>query len=312
MKVPKLINISLIIVAACALFAGCNSGKEKALNIYQETAFVPAAAVEPSANDKLLTINLAVNETYCLKTACSCIADLASREYDTLQDILRTRYNIDLQLTYFMEEFYLKDTLKTKQYDGTICKPWLAIQLIPETGIPFKRVADLLDPNNNQWLKGIFIVKKESSITNLEEINNLILASGQPDSYEKYHSPMAILESKKIVPSQFVFKSGCTECLNALIDNQAEVAIISDYALTASCAVDLAPPSDFKIIYETETMPLCSVILDMSKVSEADALRLQRALLEISGDNAPLSLLSRGFVLPASWIPVPYVNAQLK
>jgi hypothetical protein len=50
----------------------------------------------------------------------------------------------------------------------------------------------------------------------------------------------------------------------------------------------------------------------MAKVSEADALRLQKALLDISGDSAPAGLLSRGFVAPASWIPVPYVTAETK
>ena len=313
MNFRKTLNHITVIVTACFLFAGCNNNVSvKEISEFEETAFTASEGVQPSAPESTLTLNIAVNETYCLKTACSCIAGLASREYDTLQKILLEKYNIDLKLTYFVEEFYLKDTLKTKQYDGTICKPWLAIQLIPETGISFKRVADLLDPDNNQWLKGIFIVKKESSVTKLEEVNNLILACGQPDSYEKYHSPMAILESNKVVPSQFIYKSGCTECINALLDKQADVAIISDYALTASCAVDIAPPEDFRIIYETETMPLCSVILDMSKVSEADALRLQKALLEISGENAPASLLSRGFVLPASWKPVPFVKPEEK
>jgi ABC-type phosphate/phosphonate transport system substrate-binding protein len=311
MKLGKILNIT--IVTACITIAGCNNNSSvKSSSEFEETAFTATAGLEQSSSENTLTLNIALNETYCLKTACSCIADLAAREYDTLQKILLDKYNIDLKITYFVEEFHLKDTLKSKQYDGTICKPWLAIQLIPETGIPFKRVADLLDPDNNQWLKGIFIVKKESAVTKLEEINNLILVCGQPDSYEKYHSPLAILESNRIVPSQFIYKSGCTECINALLDNQAEVAVISDYALTASCAVDIAPPEDFRTIHETEQMPLCSVILDMSKVSEADALRLQKALLEISGDNAPASLLSRGFVLPASWKPVPYIKSEVK
>lgn len=304
---PKVFHIPLIITA-CTLFASCNNSEEKALNLYEETAFVPSEGLESSTSDSILSISLAINDTYGLNTACSCIGDLATREYGELQEILLTKYNIDLQISYFIEEFYLKDTLKSKQYDGTICKPWLAISLIPETGIQFKRIADLLDPNNNQWLKGIFIVEKDSHITEIKDITNRILVAGQQDSYEKYHSPFKTLDNMKITPLQIISKSGCTECINALLDNQADVAIISDYALTASCAVDIAHPDDFRTIYETETMPLCSVILDMSKVSDANALRLQKALLEISGDNAPASLLSRGFVLPVSWIPVPYKN----
>ena len=306
MKIPKVFYISLIIIAACTLFAGCNNSEDKALNLYEETAFVPSEGLESSTSDSTLTISLAVNEAYCLKTACSCIADLAAREYDTLQKILITKYNIDLKLTYYIEEYEMVDSLRTSAFDGAICKPWLAYMLVPEFNSNYKRVADLLDPSNKQWLTGNFIVNVDSPIVSMDEINGKTLVTGQPDSYEKYHLPMAILKESKISPKETSQKASCLETINMLYEDEVEVAVISDYSLTASCAVDFATPEEFRTIGVTEQIPLCSVILDMSKVSEADALRLQKALIEISGDNAPASLLSRGFVLPASWKPLPY------
>ena len=74
----------------------------------------------------------------------------------------------------------------------------------------------------------------------------------------------------------------------------------------------MASEDDFRSIGATEKMPLCSVILDMAKVSEADALRLQNALTDISGKKSPESMLSDGFVKPASWIPNPYVKPVAK
>jgi ABC-type phosphate/phosphonate transport system substrate-binding protein len=312
MTIPKQFQFSFIIFAACALLAGCINANNKAADHYQETAFVPSANAQPSAQDSVLKISLAVNEAYCLKTACSCIADLSAREYDQLVEVLLTKYNIDLQLTYYIEEYEMVDSLRAKAFDGVICKPWLAFMLVPEYKIDYKRVADLLDPSNNQWLTGHFIVKVESEIKSMEEITGKSLAIGQPDSYEKYHLPMAMLKEGKITPKEFLFKASCLETLNMLHENEVEVAVISDYSLTASCAVDFITPNEFRSIGVTAQMPLCSVILDMAKVSEADALRLQKALLEISGDSAPAGLLSRGFVAPASWIPVPYVTAETK
>ncbi|PKO99940.1 MAG: hypothetical protein CVU13_00070 [Bacteroidetes bacterium HGW-Bacteroidetes-8] len=312
MKIPKVFYISLIIIAACTLFAGCNNSEDKALNLYEETAFVPSEVLESSTSDSTLTISLAVNEAYCLKTACSCIADLAAREYDTIQKILITKYNIDLKLTYYIEEYEMVDSLRTSAFDGAICKPWLAYMLVPEFNFNYKRVADLLDPSNKQWLTGNFIVNVDSPIVSMDEINGKTLVTGQPDSYEKYHLPMAILKESKISPKEISQKASCLETINMLYEGEVDVAVVSDYSLTASCAVDFATPEEFRTIGVTEQIPLCSVILDMSKVSESDALRLQKALLEISGENVPASLLSRGFVLPASWKPLPYVESQVK
>ncbi len=302
----------MIIITACYLFAGCNNTNTVERKSLEETSFQPSQGVVASPSDSTLTIRLAVNETYCKETACSCIGDLASRDYSGLQDTLKRKYNIDLQLTYMVEEYDLVDSLITQKFDGTICKPWMAFMLTPKYGIKYKRIADLLDPSNNQWLSGIIIVKKDSPIKTLKDADGKSFAIGQEDSYEKFHAPLAMLEKEGVEPSQITNKAGCTECIGMLLDNKAEVAIISDYALTASCAVDIASPDDFTTIGTTEKIPLCSVILDMAKISEPDALRLQKALLEISGANAPKGLSGKGFVLPSKWAPTPFVKETKK
>ena len=84
---------------------------------------------------------------------------------------------------------------------------------------------------------------------------------------------------------------------------KVDAAVVSDYALTASCAVDFAKPEDFRTIATTEKMPLTSLMVDTNKVSAADAARLQQALLAISGDKVPADLTGKGFVAPVSWKP---------
>jgi hypothetical protein len=119
---------------------------------------------------------------------------------------------------------------------------------------------------------------------------------------------MAMLNNEGIRPASIVQKSGCIEGINMLLDNEAEVAVISDYALVASCAVDVAEEDAFRTIWKTSEIPLCSVILDLNKVSEADASRLQNALLQLSGEKMPGSFSSKGFVKPVSWIPEPFIK----
>lgn len=303
---------SLIKLSAIALlisvFAACNKKPKKEVKKdegFEETAFMPCCG-EPSPNDKVLTINLALNDTYCKKTACACIHDIAAREYEELQKQLMEQFNIDLQITYYMEPYMMEDQLKAKIHDGVITKPWNAFMLMKENHLRYERIADILDVYDNQWLTGVYLVRKDSDIKTMADINGRTLVAGQEDAYEKYHAPLRQLESMNIKPGKIYYKASCLESINELMDKKAEVAIVSDYVMSASCAVDVASEDDFRVIGETEKMPLCSVVLDRKKISKEDAMRFQKALLALSKDKSPEGMLSEGFVKPASWIPNPY------
>jgi len=300
----NIIRISFNIAAACILFIGCTTNTDNAG--IGETAYIPSKGLKESGNEKTLSVNLALNDTYCMETACVCVHEVAARGYEDVQKRLLDEFNIDLKITYFAEPYHMENELENKTFDGVICKPWTAFMLAKKNGLNYKRIADILDPFGNQWLTGLFLVKKESDIKSLSDINDKILVTGQQDAFEKYHSPMRILEKKGIKPGIIYDKASCVECLNELMDNKTDVALVSDYVMFASCAVDIANPEDFRTIGQTEKMPLTSVIIDFDRVSEADAIRFQKALLKISGKNSPETMLSEGFVKPAKWNPNPY------
>jgi len=308
-KKPSKYFASLAILFSVYLLTGCNQKTSSTGSIsstFGETAFVADTNSTSSTGNQPLTLKLVVNDTYCSKTACACIQHLASRDYDGLIEKLKSDYNIDLQLTYCIEEYDLEDSIKSQKFDGAICKPWFAFRYVPELKMNFKRIVDVIDPFDKGSLTGIFIVMKDSPIQKPEDINGKILCTGQEDSYEKYHLPMAMLKKEGIKPASMVQKSGCIEGINMLLDNEADVAVISDYALVASCAVDVASEDAFRTIWKTSEIPLCSVILDLNKVSKTDATRFQNALLQLSGVNMPGSFSSKGFVKPVSWIPEPF------
>lgn len=306
--INPIISISFCLIIICC-FISCSDNTPPGKFTYGETALVSQSQVLSSENESVLKLKLLVNEAYCKATACKCIQYLASREYKEVEDILRTKYKIDLQLTYCSEEDSIGTLLKTGKFDGVICKPWFALRIMPETGFNFRRVADVLDPFNGGRVYGIFIVKKESPVTEAEDLNGKAIAIGQDDSYENYHLAMKSLKDRSIKPASFIRKGGCTDCLNLLMDNKADGACISDYALVASCAVDFAQESSFRIILKTDSIPLCSVLTDMSKVSEENACRLQHALIDLSGE-IPGTFASKGFILPVPWVPAPYQEDQ--
>ncbi len=250
-----------------------------------------------------IELKIAVNDIYCMDTACSCVHDVAARTYPQTLEQLRAEYGIVLHLVYFTETYQLEDAIASGDYDGALCKPWYALRHEKEAGANFRRIADVLDPNNNRWLTGIFVVPIGSPIQTLKDLDGKHLYIGQTDAYEKHQAAKRLLEQRGIVPAKIGTNASCSENIGVLLDEKADAAVLSDYSLLADCAVDFARPEDFRILEHTERIPLTSLILDMNKVGKADADRLQKALLALSGKGAPETLLGNGFVEPAPWNP---------
>lgn len=248
-------------------------------------------------------LKIAVNDIYCTDTACACIHGVAARTYPETLEKLKTEYGIELELVYFSETYQLEDAIAAGEYAGVLAKPWLALRHQKEAGADFQRIVDLLDPRNNRWLAGIVIVPVDSPIQSLEELKGKHLYIGQADAYEKHYAAKRLLEKKGIQPARIDANASCGENIGVLLDGEADAAVVSDYALSADCAADFARPEDFRILAQTEQIPLTSLLLDMNRVSAADAMRLKEALLALSGKNAPETLLGNGFVEPAPWNP---------
>jgi ABC-type phosphate/phosphonate transport system substrate-binding protein len=96
-------------------------------------------------------------------------------------------------------------------------------------------------------------------------------------------------------------KSSCIEALGAIMDKRADVAVISHYALTGGCAVDIAKPEDFRVIAETEPIPFISLMLDQDKISKADFNRIRKAFITLSREALPSTMSGGGFVEPLPW-----------
>ena len=251
-----------------------------------------------------LAFKLAVNDIYCKDTACECVHYVAARTYAETQRKLKEQFGIDLQLDYYIEPYKLEEAILSGEYDGAICKPWTALMLERQAGAAFERVADLLDPGDNRWLSGTVLVMADSPFQSLEDLKGKSIVIGDPDAYEKHHAAKRIFQQQGVDFGRMETSASCIENLGQLMDGEVDAAVVSDYALSADCAVDFANPADFRIVGKTENIPLTSVLLDARKVAEADRVRLQAALLALSGKDAPESLLGKGFVEAAEWNPV--------
>jgi ABC-type phosphate/phosphonate transport system substrate-binding protein len=251
----------------------------------------------------ITALKIAVNDIYCTDTACSCVHYVAARTYPETLEKLQSEYGIELELVYFSETYQLEDAIAAGEFAGALCKPWHALRHQKEAAANFRRIVDVLDPRDNRWLTGIVIVPVDSPIQSLEELEGKHLYIGQADAYEKHYAAIQLLEQNGLQPEKIDTNASCGENIGVLLDGVADAAVVSDYALSADCAADFAHPEDFRILAQTEQIPLTSLMLDMNRVSEADARRLKEALLALSGKNAPETLLGKGFVEPTPWNP---------
>lgn len=271
----------ILTIAATALLCGCTA---------------------PKPEDRL-TLKVAVNDIYCTDTACECVHYVAARTYPETLGILSGQYGIDLQFDYFIEPYEMEDAIRSGAYDGVLCKPWLALRLQQEIGADFLQIADVMDPEHNRWLSGIVIVTTDSPISSLKELEGKHVYLGETDAYEKHQAAKRMFSNEGVQPGKISMHASCIENIGVLLDGKADAAVVSDYALSADCAVDFASADEFRIIARTENIPLTSLMLDMNKIDAADAERLKKALLDLSGKTAPETLLSTGFIDPSHWHP---------
>ena len=218
-------------------------------------------------------------------------------------DKLKEDYNIDLELVYFVEPYDLDKAFLEGKFDAVLCKPWLIFRRPEGRSEQMARLADLQDLQGQTGLWGVVIVPKDSPIKKLAEISARRVAYGQTDAYEKHQGALALFarEGFRIPQDKLVEKASCLECLDLLMKGSVEAAVISNYALTADCAVDVTTPEAFRVLGRTEKIPLTSFMVDLKRVSRDDAGCVQRALTELSASGLPPSMSGGGFVGPASW-----------
>jgi ABC-type phosphate/phosphonate transport system substrate-binding protein len=270
------------------------------MKILPPLAGVLALVCAAAAADKLV---IGVNEPICKQTACSCVADLAIRSYAGLIAHVRQAADIELEFKYYEEPLLLQRELNAGRLDGLVVKAWMGLCFAKEAGLACTRLADITLPKGEpQELFGLFIVPKESPLKQLADLQGKRLVLGPTNAYEKSYLVEETLRAAKLaVNKSVVFK--CQNAAVELIEQRADAAVISSYALAYGCINVVADPKEFRVIGETKRRIPFVTFMVADKVAPALRARLQKALLELKGDKVPADLLSAGVIPPLPWTP---------
>lgn len=286
--------------ALLALVWGCSAG-----GIQPSSTTFPEGPEGPAGPLRVL---VGVHEPYCRKTACQCVHFAARREFEPLQQRLKERFGIDLDLCYYPgDHFKLLRDVRSGVPDGALSKPWPVLWAARGAGRNYLRVADLLGPEGHADLRGLVVVPKDSPVRSWEDLSGRRLALGEADAYEIHHAVLALLRRKGVDPGRLHLLefSSVMETVGAVLDGKADAAAVSDYCFDVDCLVEVVRKEDFRVLGETEpAIPAVSLLLDADRVPPGVAGRLRRALLELGGDHGlKASLLGDGFVPPRPWSP---------
>ena len=282
----------LATAVAGAMFAGmvgCKRGSDSGN---------AAAATNPTP----VTLKIGVCDPICRKSACSCVEKEAIRAYEGMNAKLAKENGITLEMAYFEEPMLLEKALAEGQLDGVIGKYTECGRFVREAKREFIRLADITKPTGGADLRGVFITFKNSPIKTLADIHGRTIGFGPTVATEKFLLPKETLAKRGLVPAATPEFFDCKSAALALMENKADVAVISDYALQFGCIVVVGDPKDFHVIAETDrAVPFTTFMVDAKRVPENVRGRVAVALLEITGDSVPKDLFSKGWVKPVAW-----------
>ena len=269
-------------------------------------AAVCAATFASAATNAVVHVSIGVSEPLCRKTACSCVADSAVRDYDAMIARVRERTGIVLEFHYYEDGQLLAKEIKEGRLDGMLCKTWTGLTLARDAGRKCVRLADITMPGAAKSdLTGIFVVLTNSTVRSVTDLGGKRIAFGQKVDYEKYYLAFETLKKAGIaVPDKRIEDFSCQTAALDLLEKRADVAVISSYALKYGCIKVVGDPEDFRVIGETDAkIPFTSLFVDTVKVPAELRAKLAAALLELKGDRVPKGLFSSGWVEPTAWNP---------
>ena len=267
-----------------ALNAGCTS---------------PPVTPEPNAT----ALRLLVMDPLADQIACDCVAGYAHRDYDRFGTSLSAALSRPVTVHY-------ADDLRAG-LDDIPAGHWLVIgkdsvvrhdaKALDMTVSPLARLKGL---DGTTDLHGLFIAMTDSPVKRLEDIRDQRLRFGPPGSIEKDGLARDALTGAGIpIPAPLPRSADCTAAALAVVDGEADIAVVSSYALPLVEGCGAIQPGRLKVIGQTAPAPFITVFTpDAPGPAERQA--ILAALLMLNKDQGLLKAMeSKGGFVPVEMLP---------
>ncbi|MDP6525491.1 MAG: PQQ-binding-like beta-propeller repeat protein [Kiritimatiellia bacterium] len=223
-------------------------------------------------------IRLVIMDPLALPLACSCVEGYAQRRYEVLAGFLGKELNTKVDLAF-------SESLRTphQQFGGVdivIGKDSVVRADAKSLAIDIRRIAMLSGKDGEVTLKGLFVVRGDSTIKSIEDLKGRSVIFGPSDSSEKNSAALVALDLYGIPrPQKLETRSACNIGAIAVSEKEADATVVSSCTLPLLAGCGAIEEGELKVIGETDAVPFIGVFVN-GKIGKAAETEIRRAILK--------------------------------
>ena len=245
-------HLFFLLLIAVFIPAGCE--KSKPVNVDTGTAF-----------------NIVVMDPLSDRLACDCVEGYAQRKYDNLSQFLEKQLSQKVWIRYGES---LGEILRVNpgRIDVIIGKSSVVEYDTGQAGISVHPIAALTDKIGSTKMTGLFVVRGNDKAEKIADLDGYKIMFGPQWETEKSVAAIKTLKSEGIsVPNDIARGSTCNSSALAVIEKDADAAVISSYALALLEGCATIDKGQLKVVGKTGEVDFITVFAADSMARPAAA-----------------------------------------
>ena len=229
--------------------------------------------------------------------ACDCVEGYAQRKYDKLRIFLEKQLSRPVQVAYWES---LAEILRINpgKVDLVIGKESAVLYDAAEIGTTVRPIARLTDKTGSTDVTGLFVVRHNDPAKSIEDLKGYKILFGPKWATEKNTAAIETLKAKNVsVPKQIQTIPSCSGGAVAVVEKEADAAVISSYALALLEGCNTIDKGELRVVGRTSGVPFVTVFATDTVTGETEE-AITRALLRVKDNKTLLTKMESkaGFI----------------
>ena len=246
-----------------------------------------------------------VTDTSAAELFCTCSPDLP-KHYEALRAAMSRALGREARFVYMTD--FVFDSLAEEQAQQLreahlIIGKCTAVEYVSaRLGIKSECVGVLTWTNGSPEVNGVWVAKAEGGARSIGNLAGKRISVGPVWQAEKHGDALRQLEAQKIQPAKVIERLLCKKALADVVDREAEVAVISDYATSLLANREVTGGAGLSVVGRTPGRLYVGVFAT-GRLSKKEGRAVSDFLLRgVAGDSELLEALKskRGFVPPSA------------
>lgn len=224
------------------------------------------------------------------RIACDCVAGYARRNYEKLADFLGERLHRRIELVY-AESLTSAPATAQQKIDLIAGKLSEVVADATKVGLRVRTVAMLTGKDGLVTQTGLFVVRHDDPARSVVDLKKHRILFGPEDAAEKHSAAVATLEAFRVpVSKKPSVKASCSAAALAVAERDADVAIVSSYAMPLLEGCGTIDKGTLRVIGKTDPVPFIG-LLATDRVDRQEEQRIAAVLAEVRTQQALLAAL---------------------